>query len=435
MTERTHRQKPRTSRLLVAIETILTSGIISVPFMTILYEKEIGLNHEQIAITQAAFTLVAMLLNIPLGWVADRYSRKGANIVGDLCCFLGLILYSRAQTMFDCILCETFFGVGIAASQGVDSTLLQHFADKEDPSNDSALYKDCSAKVSSICQLMCLVFYLIGFAIGDMNVRDIILISSIPFIPAIIASCFIKDDSEKLKKSGESPFKSMKKIAKKSIKNPETNIRIAAYIISREITHGIIWCFTPILQRLGVDGKWIVLGWAANSFAAFIGTKLARKFRTNLPEWICLLIPVTAVSLAAFVMSRGITAFTLGLYVFFGMTQGWTSVIMMPNLKVHAPKEKGVTIESFAKTCSQAYYIVSVWIIGRAADIKLEYAPLAIILLFAPLAIPVVIRLKHQERHEKTHPKNPSKEEADCVDTEAEANAEEPKILEVTFDD
>ena len=40
---------PKANRVLVMLESILTAGIISVPFMTILYESEIGLTHEQIA--------------------------------------------------------------------------------------------------------------------------------------------------------------------------------------------------------------------------------------------------------------------------------------------------------------------------------------------------------------------------------------------------
>lgn len=393
---------PKTNRMLVMIESILTAGIISVPFMTILYESEIGLTHEQIALTQAAFTVVAMLLNVPLGWVADRFSRKTANIVGDLLCLIGLLLYARAQSMLDCIACETIFGVGIAFSQGVDSSLLQHFADKQDPSHGHKLFKDSYGLMSSLCQLICFVYYIVGFTIGDMNVRDIITISSIPFVFAVIAGLFIHDDSEKLEKTDESPFKSMKKIAKSSLKNPEINIRIAAYIVAREITHGIIWCFTPLMKSVGIDGKWIVLGWAANSLMAYLGTKLARKFNAKLPEWVCFILPVTIVALAAFAMSYKLTAATLGLYVFFGAAQGWTSVTMMPNIKTHVHKQQRVTVESFAKMCSQGYYVIAVWVIGWAADIELRYAALATILLFAPFAIPIVLRLKHQEESEKT---------------------------------
>lgn len=401
MKRNTNGLSPKANRILVMLESMLTAGIISVPFMTILYEKEIGLNHEQIALTQAAFTVVAMLLNVPLGWVADRFSRKTANIIGDLLCFLGLIAYAKAQTMLDCVLCETLFGVGIAFSQGVDSSLLKHFADKEDSSRNHKLFKDSFGKMSSLCQLICFVYYIIGFTIGDMNVRDIITFSSIPFVFAIIASLFIHDDSEKLEKTENSPFKDMFKIAKSSLKNPEINIRIAAFIVAREMTHGIIWCFTPLMQYVGIDGKWIVLGWAANSLMAFIGTKIARKFNTKLPEWVCLALPVTIVALAALAMSLKLTAATLALYVFFGMAQGWTSVTMMPNLKTHVSGKKQVTVESFAKVCSQAYYIIAVWAIGWAADIRLEFAALATILLFVPFAIPIAIRLKHQEETEK----------------------------------
>ena len=392
---------PKAYRILVMLESMLTAGIISVPFMTILYETEIGLEHWEIAATQAIFTIVAMLLNVPLGWVADRFSRKTANIVGDSLCFIALILYSKAQTMFDCVTCETIFGVGIAFSQGVDSSLLKHFADKEDSSHNHKLFKDSYGKMSSLCQLACLVYYFIGFMIGDMNVRDIIAISSIPSLFAVIASFLIKDDSEKLEKPEGSPFKDMRAIAKMCIKEPELNVRIAAFTIAREMTHGIIWCFTPLMQLVGIDGKWIVLGWAANSFAAFIGTKIARKWHLKLPEWLCLMIPVSVVTLAAFAMFLHLSAVTLALYVFFGMAQGWTTVTMMPSIKTHVSGKKQVTVESFAKVCSQAYYIIAVFVIGLAADIGLKYSALATILLFTPFAIPIAIRLKHQEESEK----------------------------------
>jgi MFS family permease len=392
---------PKANRILVMLESMLTGGIISVPFMTILYEMEIGLTHEQIALTQAAFTVVAMLLNVPLGWVADRFSRKAANIVGDLLCLVGLILYSGAQSMLDCVVCETLFGVGMAFSQGVDSSLLKHFADKEDSGRNHKLFKDSFGLMSSLCQLACFAYYLIGFAIGGMNVREIILISAIPYVAAIIAGLFIQDDSEKLEKSDESPFKTMGKIAKSSLKNPELNVRIAAFIVAREMTHGIIWCFTPLMQSVGIDGRWIVLGWAANSAMAYVGTKIARKFNAKLPEWLCFALPVAVVSLAALTMSFKLTAATLALYVLFGLAQGWTSVTMMPNIKTHVSGKKQVTVESFAKVCSQLYYIIAVWVIGWAADITLEYAALATVLLFAPIAIPITFRLKYQEASEK----------------------------------
>lgn len=392
---------PRANRFLVMLESVLTAGIISIPFMTILYENEIGLSHEQIALTQAAYTVVAMLLNIPLGWVADRFSRKFANIAGDLLCFAGLLLYARAQTMLDCVLCETFFGVGMAFSQGVDSSLLQHFADKEDASHDHKLFKDSFGLMSSLCQLACFAYYLIGFAIGDMDVRQIITISSVSFIMAAIAALFIKDDSEKLEKSEKSPFADMKKIAASSVKNPVINIRIAAFMISREMTHGITWVFTPLLQLVGIDGKWIVLGWAANSLMSYLGTKIARKYSARLPEWVCFAAPIVVVTMASCVMFFGLSALTLGLYAFFGMAQGWTRTTMMPNLKTHVKKTQRVTVESFAKVCSQLYYIISVWVIGKAADVDLRYAILATILLFVPFAIPTALRLKNQEEAEK----------------------------------
>lgn len=400
---------PKGNRILVMLESMLTAGIISVPFMTILYEAELGLSHEQIALTQAAYTLVAMLLNIPLGWVADRFGRKNANITGDACCFIGLVLYSKAQSMYDCILCETIFGVGMAFSQGVDSSLLKHFADKEDPSNDHKLYNDSYGIMSSLCQIAALVYYVIGFTIGNMDIRTIILVSSFPFVFAVIASMLINDDSKRLEKPSKKPkteggnkeSNTIFGIIVDTMKNPKLNIRIAAFIVAREITHGIIWCFTPLLQSVGIDGRWIVLGWAANSLMAFVGTKLARKHSINLPEWVNFLVPIVLVTVAGSIMSTGTSLLTLSLYTLFGIAQGWTRVTMIPQIKNRVAEEKQCTVESIAKVFSDFCYMFAVTAIGRAADIELRYAALVTLVIFVPFAIPVAIRLRHQEASDK----------------------------------
>ena len=100
---------------LVILESAVTAGILAVPIMTPFY-LSIGLNQEQIAMSQMAFTVVAMLLNLPLGWLADRFSRKWANVIGDLLVAFSLLLYSTAQSFWFVVLCETLCGVGCALS-------------------------------------------------------------------------------------------------------------------------------------------------------------------------------------------------------------------------------------------------------------------------------------------------------------------------------
>ena len=87
---------------------------------------------------------------------------------------------------------------------------------------------------------------------------------------------------------------------------------------------------------------------------------------------------------------------TICLYAVFGMAQGWVSASAMPIIKERVAPEEQATIESFARCLSQLLYIGSIWIINRAADFDVRYALLATVLVFLPLSIPAIIKLRHK---------------------------------------
>ncbi|MCL2085718.1 hypothetical protein FWH09_02165, partial [Candidatus Saccharibacteria bacterium] len=131
---------------LVAIESIITAGIMSMPIMTPFFIS-IGMSQEEIAFSQMIFTVVVIVLGIPAGWLADRFSRKWANIIGNFGCAISLLLFSQVQSFGGAVLCESIFGLSIAFSQGVDASLLKHFSGKID--KGGKLFKTMSAKVAA----------------------------------------------------------------------------------------------------------------------------------------------------------------------------------------------------------------------------------------------------------------------------------------------
>ena len=135
-------KSPKTNRILVIVEMAITASIMCMAFMTPFFNS-IGLNQQQIALSQMTCTAVAMILNIPMGWIADRFSRKWANVLGDLICATSLAIYSTVDSFAGIVACEALFGFACALSQGVDSTLLKHFSDSSIQNSDS------SARMSS----------------------------------------------------------------------------------------------------------------------------------------------------------------------------------------------------------------------------------------------------------------------------------------------
>lgn len=377
---------------LVILESAATAGILAVPIMTPFY-LSIGLNQEQIAMSQMAFTVVAMLLNLPLGWVADRFSRKWANVIGDMMVALSLLLYSTAQSFWFVVLCESICGIGCALSQGVDSTLLKHFTEKDDPSGK--LFKDKFGKMTSMNQIATLVVMLLGGPIGAIDFRLAIALSAIPYVFGAIFSLLIQDDSEKLA-AESNPVRDIAKLVKRNISNGKLRVRIIAYAVAREVTHGIIWVFTPLMLAVGVPLAIVSMGWVINYVAAYLGTRLARHFARRLSDWQLFVVPIALVSTASLIMFFDLNMVTICLYACFGLAQGWSATTMMPLIKEHVRAAEQSSVESLARVVAQLLYIGAVWAINRAADLDVRYALLATVVIFVPLAIPIAAKLRKE---------------------------------------
>ena len=375
---------------LVMLETIITAGMLAMAIMTPFF-LSIGLNQEEIALTQMIFTVVVMILNIPLGWVADRFSRKWANIIGDLICAVTLLCYSQVQSFWQVVACETVLGIGMAFSQGVDSSLLKHFCDKEDRSG--VFFKRKFASMAMWSQIATLLIMLLGSPIGAISFRLAIGLSSVPLFVGAILSFFVKDDSPRIAKSEKGALRQMVGIIGESVRKPQLRKRIFAYAVARESTHGIIWVFTPLMLAVGIPMSIVSLGWGVNYIAAAASAYIAKKHSAKLKDWQNFIIPILLVSSASLVLFLHLDVITVWLYALFGMAQGWTSATAMPMVKENTKAEEQASVESFARVCSQLLYIGAVWIINRAADVDIRYALLATVLIFLPIAIPVAISL------------------------------------------
>lgn len=377
---------------LVILESAITAGILAVPIMTPFY-LSIGLNQEQIAMSQMAFTVVAMLLNLPLGWLADRFSRKWANVIGDSLVAISLLLYSTAQSFWFVVLCETLCGVGHALSQGVDSTLLKHFSEKIDSSG--ALFRDKYARMASYRQIATLIVMLLGGPIGAISFRLAIAVSAITYFIGAFVSLLIIDDSEKLNATGN-PLSEMIALVSRNLRNRKLRIRIVAFAVAREATHGIIWVFTTLMLHVGIPLVVVSMGWVVNYIAAYFGTRFARRLAPKMKDWQTFVVPIALASIASIVMFFELNIVTVCLYALFGIAQGWSAATMMPLVKeqVHAAEQS--SIESFARVIAQLLYIGAVWAINRAADIELQYALLATVVIFVPLAIPITLKLRKE---------------------------------------
>lgn len=378
---------------LVAFESIITAGLLSMPIMTPFF-LSIGLNQEQIALSQMIFTIVVLVLNIPMGWIADRFSRKWANVIGDLGSAASLLLYSQVQDFAGVVICEILLGIFLALSKGVDASLIKHFANKADETG--RLFKTVTAKVSAwqfVC-ILCLMF--LGGPIGAISFRLAVGLSAVTCFIGGVVSIFVKDDSENLVQKHRNPLKDMAVVSWNAIKNPSLRLRIFAFAVTKEVTHGIIWVFTPLMLLAGVPLAVTSLGWVFNAAAGVVGSKLAQRFVNRLEEWQIFVVPIALIVVGLGVMSIHFSIMTIWFYLLAGVAQGWTSASMMPMVQKYAEPSEQTSVVSLASVVSSLLYIPAVWLIGVAADVQTTYSMLATLVIFVPLSIPILLKLKRE---------------------------------------
>lgn len=233
---------------LVMLESALTAGLLSMSIMTPFFYS-IGLTQLEISLSQIIFTLIMAILNVPMGWIADCFSRKWANVVGDFGVGLVFIVYAYAESFWSVVLCESLLGCFMALSQGVDQGLLKHFCGQISDSED--FFRRQTATLHCLHYVATFILMWLGGLVGTISFRLAIILSGVPYFLAGTASLLVQDDSEKLPSNG-SPLADMLRISQTSLKNAPLRNRIIAYAIGREMTHSIIWVFTPLLTLIGV---------------------------------------------------------------------------------------------------------------------------------------------------------------------------------------
>lgn len=378
---------------LVMLESMLTAGLLSMSIMTPFFQS-IGFTQLEIAGTQTVFTLVMMVLNVPMGWIADRFSRKWANAIGDFGVALTFVGYAFAKSFWSAVTCEILLGCFMALSQGVDQGLLKHFCNQIDAREE--FFRRKTATLHCLHYVSTLILVWLGGPIGAISFRLAIILSGVPYLLAGVVSLLIKDDSKKLV-TQTNPLGDMLRISVASFKNHPLRVRLIAYAVGREMTHAIIWVFTPLLILVGVPMAVVSLAWALNALTCLIGAEAAKRCSIGLKDWQVFAVPLLLMMISMGVMSWNLNVITIWFYLLMGVVQGWTGSTLLPIVQRYILPEEQTTVISLAHVFSRLVYIPTSLVIGWVADRDLAKTPLMNLIIFAILSIPILLALKSKE--------------------------------------
>ncbi len=100
------------------------SAIFVLPVLLPYFQRQIGLDFQQLLIGEAAFAAVIVVMEVPSGWLADIWGRKRALCLGYALNAVCYMLLWAADGFWLAITAQALIGVGISLISGADVALL-----------------------------------------------------------------------------------------------------------------------------------------------------------------------------------------------------------------------------------------------------------------------------------------------------------------------
>ena len=392
----------------IVVETILSSigAACSVATITIFWNS-VGMDQTAIGFVQMMFTVVLCLLDIPMGYLADRFNRKVLNIIGDIGVAGVFLLYAFSKNMYMVLASECLLAIFMAMTNGVDQSFIKYNCDKIDKTGE--LFKKVNIRIHTLKYVALLIATAVGGFIAKYSLRLTIGIAFIPYFVGGLIAITIKDYGKQLKVKHKNPIKDMIHTIKEIIIEKDTKVYLASYILGKEVTHAQIWVFTPLLILVGVPIEIVSIGWIINYAMQIIGGKVSEKmikFKTSNKFAIPMIIEFSWI----IILLMRTNVITIWLFALNGFVHGLTEGTLATVLQESAKDEIQTSLMSVASTGARLLYIPLVYIVNYLGNIKLHYALLGVIYIFLPLSILVYTKLKLIDRRNKRKKLNPALE-------------------------
>lgn len=226
------------------------------PIIVLFYEKH-GLGMQEVFMLKSVYSVAAVALEIPSGYLADVWGRRKCLIAGCMLFFLGYLCYSFTSTFAAFVCAELLLGIGQTLVNGADSALLYdttlHFG-KED---QYLRYEGRITMIGNFAEAIAGVF---GGLLAVYSLRLPFCAQAVVAFSGIPAALLLQEYSTKSRT--QSPFREILHIIHYSlVENKQLCCNIFFSGIIGAATLTMAWFVQPILMHLETPTSYYGVIW------------------------------------------------------------------------------------------------------------------------------------------------------------------------------
>lgn len=245
------------------------------PIIVLFYEKQ-GLGLQDVFILKSVYSIAAVTLEIPSGYLADVWGRRKCLLLGSFLFFFGYLCYSFTDTFAAFLFAELLLGVGQTLVNGADSALLYDTTAQYKEEHQYLRYEGRITMIGNFAEAFAGIF---GGLLAVYSLRfPFYGQAAIAFI-GIPASIALKEVNRS--KQIQNPLTEIIRIIKYSL---ITNKRLCCNIMYSGIigaaTLMMAWFVQPVLMYLKTPVSWFGVIWTVLNlvvgFAALYSDRVDR---------------------------------------------------------------------------------------------------------------------------------------------------------------
>ena len=361
------------------------------PIIVLFYEEH-RLGLQDVFILKSVYSVAAVALEVPSGYLADVWGRKRCILAGCVLFFGGYLCYSLTSTFAAFLVAEILLGIGQTMINGADSALLYDTTVHHGREN---LYLRYEGRITMIGNFAEAVAGIFGGLLAVYSLRYPFYAQAVVAFVGIPAAMALREYAPANKV--QSPWEEILRILKYSLvtnKKLCCNIMYSGIIGAATLT--MAWFVQPVLMQLETPTEWYGIIWTVLNLtvgvAALYSDRVEQLFGMN--KMNILILSVIAGGYVA--LAYNLTYAGLGILLLFYIFRGFATPILKGYINQMTFSEMRATVLSIRNFVIRLMFAAIAPFIGWLNDMySLQVALLAsAALIFIPGAVFLALQLR-----------------------------------------
>ena len=357
MKERITQTKPWLNKniMIYYLLNVEVIGII-VPVIYLIW-SDAGLTFTQMLMTQGAFALTILILEIPSGAIADTLGRKKTLFCSYLSFTIAISVYTFASTFNQFVIAEVIFGIGRAFLTGTASSIVYESLLEE---NQESQFSGVISKGMSILFISSASFMMLGGFIGSISIKLPIYVAAVVLIAKTLMILLIR---EPVSEKAETPKKAIKSAISTIKGNYMLQGIIFVYLGAMAPMAIAFWSYQPVFLASGYSPAMLGVLLASCNFTAAIGSKLMPKVEKRLTPFMVIsalfLVDIFTLSMMVIIRNPIIIVIVLTHQLGRGIKNPFAQLIVNKQVR----SNERATVISIISSFGSLAYVISVYLL------------------------------------------------------------------------